>query len=540
VKSYKKGGLDWPVFILSSGFLIAFIVISFINSDAVDQAISVLFDYSANLFGAYWQILLLLNFLIGLVLAVSKYGKVRLGKQDKPKYSYFGWVSMILVTLLASGGVFWAASEPIQHYISSPPITGEESGHVAGAFAHSFLHWGFSAWAILGTLATIVMMYVHYSKGFPLRPRGLLYPIFGEKIYHKSIIGTAADTFSIIATVAGTLGPLGFLGLQIGYGLNYLFDIPNTISLSIWVVIILVAVAGISAATGVDRGIYYLSNYNVQFTIFLAVVVLIIGPTLYIIDAFVGGTGYHLQHFFEMSLYRGDTEWLGWWTIFFWGWFIGYAPMLIVFISRISRGRTIRELIIAVSVIAPLVTNFWFAIVGGSGVFFEIENPGVISGPFNEGGMEAAVMAISSQLPMGTLIGIGFLLASIIFVATTTDTMSYTVAATLSGHDHPKRWLRVFWAALFGLTTVMILSIGEDSIASIQNSIVITAVPVSLLLFYRHCGMHLGLRGKWHWSKDSFGKERCERKSVDIKTREKRYCPPDTWQYLFFVSGISC
>jgi len=481
---FKKGAkLDWPVFIISGGFLILFILLSFINNEMVDNAISVLFDYSASLFGAYWQVLLLLNFLIGLVLAASKYGKVRLGNQDKPKYSYFGWVSMILVTLLASGGVFWAAAEPMEHFMSAPPLVGGgEFINLPAAFAQSFMHWGFTAWAILGTLASIVMMYVHYSRGFPLRPRGLLYPIFGEKIYHKSIIGSAADIFSIIATVAGTLGPLGFLGLQIAYGLNHLFGVPNTVSLSIWVVIILVTVAAISAATGIDRGIYYLSNYNVMFTIFLAIVVLFIGPTTFIIDAFVGGTGFHLQHFFEMSLYRGDTEWLGWWTIFFWGWFIGYAPMLIVFISRISRGRTIRELIIAVSIIAPLVTNFWFSIVGGTGVFFEIENPGSVSGPLSEGGMEAAVMAITDQLPAGTLMGLGFLLVSIVFVATTTDTMSYTVAATLSGNDHPVRWLRVFWALIFGLTTVMILTIGEDSVASIQNSIVITAVPVSLLL----------------------------------------------------------
>lgn len=481
---FKKGAkLNWPVFIVSGGFLILFVLLSFINNEMVDNAISVLFDYSAEFFGAYWQVLLLMNFLIGLGLAVSKYGKVRLGKQDKPKYSYFGWVSMILVTLLASGGVFWAAAEPMEHFMSTPPLHGGgEFNNIPAAFAQSFMHWGFTAWAILGTLSAIVMMYVHYSKGLPLRPRGLLYPIFGEKIYRKSIIGSTADITSIIATVAGTLGPLGFLGLQISYGLNHLFDIPNTLSLSIWVVVILVAVAGISAATGVDRGIYYLSNYNVIFTIFLAAVVLLIGPTMFIIDAFVGGTGFHLQNFFEMSLYRGDGEWLGWWTLFFWGWFIGYAPMLIVFISRISRGRTIRELIIAVSIVAPLVNNFWFSIVGGTGVFFEMENPGSVSTPLSEGGMEAAVMAITDQLPLGTLMGLGFLLVSIIFVATTTDTMSYTVAATLTGNDNPSKWLRVFWAAIFGLTTVMILSIGEDSIASIQNSIVITAVPVSLLL----------------------------------------------------------
>ena len=449
----------------------------------VDGAVNTLFAYSSDLFGAYWQVLLLGNFFIGLGLAISRYGKVKLGKQDKPKYSYFGWVSMILVTLLASGGVFWAAAEPMYHYMTTPPLAGGgEFNNMDAAFAQSFLHWGFTAWAILGTLSVIVMMYVHYNRGLPLKPRGLLYPIFGEKIYHKSVLGTSADIFSIIATVAGTLGPLGFLGLQISYGLNHLFDVPNTLTVSIIVVLVLVLIAAISAATGVDRGIYHLSNWNVKFTIFLAAVVLVIGPTMFIIDAFVGGTGFHLQNFFTMSMYRGDEGWLSIWTIFFWGWFIGYAPMLIVFISRISRGRTIRELIIAVSIVAPVVNNFWFSIVGGTGVFFENENAGSVSTALNEGGMPAAVMAITDQLPMATLMGLGFLLVSIIFVATTTDTMAYTVAATLEGNDNPTRWLRVFWALIFGATTVVILSIGEDSIASIQNSIVITAVPVSLLL----------------------------------------------------------
>ncbi|SHG57490.1 BCCT family transporter [Ornithinibacillus halophilus] len=479
----EKRGLDWPVFIFSGGFLVIFILLSFINNEMVDKAISSLFDHSANLFGAYWQVLLLLNFLIGLGLAASKYGKVKLGRLDKPKYSYFRWVAMILVTLLASGGVFWAASEPMYHYMTTPPYYGGgEFNNINGAFAQAFMHWGFTAWAILGTLSTIVLMYVHYSKGLPLRPRGLLYPILGEKIYKNSVIGTLADVFSIIATVAGTLGPLGFLGLQIAYGLNHLYGVPNTVTVSVIVVLALTAIAAISAATGVDRGILTLSRYNVGFTIFLGFVILIVGPTLFIIDAFVGGTGVHLQNFFGMSLFRGDNGWLNWWTIFFWGWFIGYAPMLIVFLSRISRGRTIRELIIAVSIVAPLVNNFWFSIVGGTGVFFEKESPGSISNALNEGGMPAAVMAITEQLPMGIWFGIGFLIVSIVFVATTVDTMSYTVAATLTGRDNPKRWLRVFWAGIFGLTSVMILTIGEDSVSSIQNSIVITAVPVSLLL----------------------------------------------------------
>ncbi|TMN23847.1 BCCT family transporter [Lentibacillus cibarius] len=475
--------MDWTTFAVSGGFLILFIVLSLMNSEAVSNWITTLFDFSAKYFGAYWQVLMFGNFVIGIFLGFSRFGKVRLGGANEPKYSYYRWVAMILVTLLASGGVFWAAAEPMNHYMTEPPLFGGgEFENIPAAFAQAFMHWGFFAWAILGTLATIVMMYVHYSKGYPMRPRALLFPVFGEKIFHKSIIGSAADIFSIIAIAAGTLGPLGFLGLQISYGLNHIFNVPNTVTVSVMVIVVLVAIAAISAATGVDRGILILSRVNVGMTFVLGIIVLLIGPTFFIIDSFVGGMGTYLQNFFTMSFFRGDDAWLGSWTLFFWGWFIGYGPMLIIFISRISRGRTIRELIIAVSIVAPLVTNFWFSIIGGTGVFFEIGNPGSVSGALNEAGMPAAVMAIMDQLPIGMIMAVAFLVISVIFVATTADTISYTVAVTLTGNDQPKRWLRVFWALIFGVTAMVILTIGEGSITAIQNSIVITAVPVSFLL----------------------------------------------------------
>lgn len=315
-----------------------------------------------------------------------------------------------------------------------------------------------------------------------MRPRALLYPMLGERVFKKSVIGTIADVISIIATSAGTLGPIGFLGLQISYGLNSLFGVPNTVFLSIMVVLVLVVVAAISAATGVDKGILLLSRVNVGMTIFLGIVLLIVGPTLFILDSFVGGMGVYLQNFLSMSLYRGDTDWLGLWTVFFWGWFIGYAPMLIIFISRISRGRTIREIVIGIGIISPIISNFWFAIVGGTGMKFELDKPGSITTSLNDSGMPAAVMAIMHQLPLGIVFAVAFLLISIVFVATTADTMAYTIAVTLTGNDSPQRWLRVFWALIFGASAMVILTIGEGSITAIQNFIIITAVPVSFLL----------------------------------------------------------
>lgn len=483
MQSNRRINTDWTVFFISGGFLVLFIIVSFFDSEMVGEWITTSFNASAKFFGAYWQVLLLGNFIIGAILAVSKYGNVRLGNREKPQYSYYRWVAMILTTLLASGGVFWAAAEPMYHYMNTPPLLGGgEFNDISGALGHSFMHWGFVAWAILGTLSTIVMMYVHYGKGYPLQPRAILYPILGKKVYNKSFIGSTADIISIIAVAAGTLGPLGFLGLQVGYGLHHLFGIPNSLTLSIFLVIGLVVIAAISAGSGIDRGIQLLSRINIGMTILLAIIILLIGPTMFILDSFVAGQGSYLQHFFEMSLYRGDGEWLGSWTIFFWGWFLGYGPMMAIFIARISRGRTIRELIIAVSVVAPLVSNFWFAVVGGTGIFLETENAGSISTYLAESGMPAAVMAIMDQLPFPTLLAFGFLAVAIVFVATTADTISYTVAVTLTGDDRPQSWLRIFWALIFGALSVILLIIGEGSITAIQNFIVVTAVPVSILL----------------------------------------------------------
>lgn len=481
-----KRETDKPVLIISGGLLILFVIFAMIDLSQVESWINTSFAFSAKYFGSYWEVLLLANFVIGLVLAFTKYGKVRLGKKEKPENGYYRWVSMILCTLLASGGVFWAASEPMSHFISNPPLFDDNSSTLAGvepALAQSFFHWGFLAWAILGTLATIVLMYAHYHKGYPMKPRAFLYPVFGEKIFRKnSVIGSAADIISIVAVAAGTMGPIGFLGLQLGYGLHSLFGVPNTLTTNIIIVSGLLVIAAISVASGVDRGIQLLSRMNVGLTVFLAACILVLGPTMFILNKFVSAEGFHIQNMLTMALYQGDQAWLGWWTVFFWGWFLGYGPMMAIFIARISRGRTIRDLIIAVSIVAPLVTNFWFTVVGGTGIKAELDNPGSISEPFAAGGMPAAVMAIMDQLPLGYLLAIGFLIVTLVFVATTVDSISYTVAVTLTGDDRPNRMLRVFWVIIFGLMSIMLLAIGEGSISAIQNSIVVTAVPVSIIM----------------------------------------------------------
>ncbi|WP_414627735.1 BCCT family transporter [Alkalihalophilus pseudofirmus] len=482
----NKQTIDWPVFIISGGALILFVLASFISAEGVANYVDATFNWSAAYFGAFWQVFILLTFLIALGLLFSKYGSVRLGRSEKPETSTFKWISMIMCTLLAGGGVFWAATEPIYHFLETPPMYGDippgQQETIVPALAQSFLDWGFSAWAILGTLGVVVLMY-GYSKGLPFKPRTLLYPLVGKNIMNKNnVLGIAVDSFSIIAVAAGTIGPIGFLGLQAAYGLDSLFGIPNTFLTQLLIIFGLVAIAGISAVTGIHQGIQWLSRFNIIFTLVLVVIVLLVGPAGFIIDSFVGTYGVYLRDYFELSLYRGDTGWLSFWTIFFWGWFIGYGPMMAIFISRISHGRTIRELFIAVIVIAPLVTNFWFTVVGGSGIFFELQNPGSVSEPLYEAGLPASMIAIVTQLPFGFWIAAAFLLVTIVFVATTTDSMSYTISMTVTGSSTPAKSIRLFWALSMGAVAAVLLYLGEGSINALQSFIVFTAVPVSLIM----------------------------------------------------------
>lgn len=488
LKNLSKNGqtIDKPVLFLSGGALLAFVVIALINQELVTSVVDYLFGFSVKYFGSIYQFLMMGTFLIALYLGFSKFGKIRLGKLDKPEMGYFKWISIIMCTLLAAGGVFWAAAEPLSHLINVPPhFSGIKAGTaeaVAPALATSFVDWGFLSWALLGTLGTIVLMYSHYHRGAPLKPRSLLYPIFGDKVMKKSVLGTFVDTFSIISVAAGTIGPIGFLGLQAGYGISSLFGIPDNIFIQCMIIIVIVIAAAISAATGIHKGIQILSTYNVILALLLMVAVLLLGPGLFIFDSYLESFGLYIQNFISMSTYRSDGAWLGGWTVFFFAWFIGYGPMMAMFVSRISRGRTIRELVTTVAVVAPVIATFWFTVVGGAGIFKEIKTPGSISNALNSDGPPAAMMAIADQLPLGTILGFLFLLATIVFVLTTTDSMSLTISMAITGTGDPSKILRVFWALIMGLVATVLLTIGEDSVDSLQSFIVVTAVPVSLLM----------------------------------------------------------
>ena len=480
----KKEKIDKTALFLSSGFLVAFVALALIDSKLLTSMVNTGFGWSSKVFGAYWQFLLFATFIVGIGLSLGRTGSVVLGNLKSPEMSTFQWMAIILCTLLAGGGVFWAAGEPIAHFVSPPPFYGPEADvfqRAVNALSQSFMHWGFLAWAILGTLTTIVLMHLHYDKGLPLKPRTLLYPVFGDRVINGPL-GSIVDAACIVAVAAGTIGPIGFLGLQISYALNALFEIPDGFTTQLIIIIIAIVIYTVSALTGVTKGIQILSRWNVILAVFLMAYIFIFGPTAFIIDAYIQGVGSVLQNFIPMATFRGDTSWLSWWTVFFWGWFLGYGPMMAIFIARISRGRTIRMLILAVSIFAPLITMFWFTIVGGSGLSFEIAQPGLISEAFKGFNLPAALLAITQSLPFPIITSILFLILTTVFIVTTGDSMTYTMSVVVSGNTEPHPYLRVFWGVLMGVLAIVLISIGSGGISALQSFIVITAVPVSLIL----------------------------------------------------------
>lgn len=484
VPTSDKLGLNNPVLWYSGGFIALFVVLALFDGEVLSHLVNVGFAWSVKVFGPFWQILLLLTFLIGLALAIGRTGRVVLGGIETPELPNFRWTAILFCTLLAGGGVFWAAAEPIAHFVSAPPVYGATDNvqqRAINALSQSFLHWGFLAWAIVGSLTTIVVMHLHYDKGLPLKPRTLLYPVLGERAL-KGHLGALIDACCIIAVAAGTIGPIGFLGLQISYALNLLFAVPDGFTTQMIIVLFAIVLYTLSALSGLDKGMQMLSRYNVILAAALMLYILIVGPTNFIFNSYIQGVGTMIDNFIPMATYRGDEAWLSGWTIFFWGWFLGYGPMMAIFIARISRGRSIRELIGTISVIAPLATCFWFTIIGGSGLAFEIANPGSISGAFEGFNLPGALFAITQQFPMPTLVSILFIVLTTVFIITTGDSMTYTISVVVSGDTEPNAFIRTFWGVMMGITALILISLGSGGISALQSFIVITAVPVSFIL----------------------------------------------------------
>ncbi|MGF1465005.1 MAG: BCCT family transporter [Sandaracinaceae bacterium] len=480
----RPGGTDRLAGAVAAAALIGFATAALGDLDGTAARMGDAFAWTTRAFGLLWQLLAVATFLVALALAVSPLGAVRLGGRTRPEMPYGRWLAVILCTLLAGGGVFWSAAEPMYHFAEPPPtfpgVTAASAAAVGPAMAQSFLHWGFLAWALVGTLGALGLL-VLAERGVPLTPRALLVGVIGRRAADGPV-GSLVDGLSIVAALAGTIGPIGFLGLQLAFAARLLLGAPDGYVTQLGVLVLLVLVATVSAASGIDRGIQLLSRLNVGLALALAGTILAVGPTLAIVRQLGVGMTTYLAALPRLALYRGDLAWLDYWTVFYWGWFLSYGPLMSIFVARISRGRTVREIVLAVAVVAPLLTNLWFGILGGSGVAFELAEPGSISAALDADGLPAALFAIVARLPLRTLLTPAFVVLIFVFLATSADSMAYAASMIVSGRSTPPVWQRVFWCVGMGVVAALLLVMGQGGIEALQSLIVVAAAPVGLLM----------------------------------------------------------
>ncbi len=469
---------------LSAGPLVGLVGLILAAPEAAATTIDTLFAGATTAFGLGWQILVLATFVGAVGLALSPWGAARLGGVDAPERGFLPWLAILLCTLLAGGGVFWSAAEPMFHFLTPPPTAeGVEGGTVAAvdpALAQSHLHWGFLAWSVVGTLAAVALSASRVRHGVPLRPRALLHPLLGDAA--EGPLGSVVDAVSVVAVVAGTVGPIGFLAVQLGYAVQVLTGLPDGLPVRLALLGALVVLYTVSAVSGIERGIAWLSRLNVGLALLLGVVLVVLGSGGFVLSHFATSMGTYLLHLPEMALDRSDPGWLDDWTLFYWGWFLGYGPMMALFTARVSRGRTVRELVLAVAIAAPLVTNLWFSLLGGTAIAVELDAPGTVSGPLGDHGLGAALLATLQALPGAWVLIPAFIVLIFTFLATTGDSMAFAIAVVQSRNDEPPTGLRILWAVLMGGLAAGLLALGDGGIDTLQRFIVVTAVPVSLLL----------------------------------------------------------
>jgi len=483
----KEPRIDRSLFFAASAAAIIVCIPLGLIPEQSEQFISELYSGIANSFGVLYQMFAIgtIGFLIWL--ASSHYGSIRLGGEgEQPDYSNFSWGGMLFcagtgASLLVWSGVEWA------YYIDAPPLgampRSQEAFELASAYGA--FHWGITAWAFYA-LPTIAIAYPFYVKNVThLRASTSLHAILG-KSGENSIIGRVVDLAAMIALLGGAGTSLGVIAPTIAASAAELLSIESSFTLEMIVMSICIGLFGASVYLGIDRGIRRLSDLNVYLILGLLGFIFVVGPTLFLLKSSVNTTGVMLQNFVRMMFWTDPIEKSGFvesWTIFYWAWWIAFALPVGVFITRISRGRTIRQVIIGMLTFGTLGGWLFYFVLGNYSLSLELAGTLSVTGSLAEHGMYVTVQKIVSTLPFGAWALALFIVVSVISVATTYDSASYTLASTateeLKAGDNPARWHRLFWAFILGLLPVFMMFVGGLDI--IRSGVLVASLPLLIV-----------------------------------------------------------
>lgn len=490
----EQGYLNKKVFITSSLLIFALLIFAAAGSDYAKNV----FDSAQSAIvtnGGWFYILTVAVILISVVfLGFSRFGELRLGPDHaKPEFSMPTWISMLFAAGMGIGLMFFGVAEPIMHFQTPPSADPGTVAAMREAMKTTFFHWGLHAWGIYAMVA-MVLGYFAFRHNLPLTLRSALYPIIGDKIYGWP--GHIVDIFAVTSTIFGVSTSLGLGAQQINSGLNYVFGIPKGEGVQVMVMGFVVLLAIVSVATGLDKGIRRLSETNMALAILLLLFIFILGPTVFLLQAYLQNTGAYLSDIVRntLNLYAYDkTDWIGGWTIFYWGWWLAWSPFVGLFIARVSYGRTIREFVIGVLLIPTAFTMLWMTIFGNAAIDLVVNQGFDKLTSMVSNDSSVALFVFLEKFPWSSVLTIVAMVMVMIFFVTSCDSGAMVVDMLCSnGHNDTPLWQRVYWALTVGIVGGILLYAG--GLEALQTMTIIAALPFSIVLLLAMYGLFKALK----------------------------------------------
>jgi choline/glycine/proline betaine transport protein len=477
--------LNPVVFFTAAVLIVIFVALTLANVDVAEEVFAATQGAIATYTGWFFVVAVnvLLAFMLGLLF--TRYGRIRLGGPDaEPDFSYVGWFAMLFSAGMGIGLLFYSVAEPMLHFSSPPQFLQSPEARTPraaeDAMGIAYLHWGLHAWAIYAFVA-LCLAFFAYNRGLPLTIRSAFYPVLGERIYGWP--GHVIDILATLATLFGVATSLGLGVQQVNGGLHYLFGLAQTPLVQIGLIAVITAMATVSVVAGLDHGIRRISEGNMIVAGLLLGFVLLLGPTLFLLNGFVENLGFYIQHLPSLATWTETythTQWQNDWTVFYWGWWIAWSPFVGMFIARVSRGRTIREFIAAVLFGPTIITFVWLTIFGDSALQIEM---------FGEGGIAAvaqadvahSLFAFLDHLPLAIVTSVLATVVVVTFFVTSSDSGSLVIdIITAGGKSEPPTAQRVFWAVSEGVVAAVLLVGG--GLNALQTAAITTGLPFGILL----------------------------------------------------------
>ena len=505
-------GLHPGMGIASKAMVIVFVVFTALNVEFANSIYSAVRGWIETALNWYYVSALVIMFFVCLYLMTSRHGGIKLGDDDsKPEFSNFSWFAMLFSAGVGIGLLFFGIAEPMFYFDNTQPwgypnnpfadramVTEMNEERAVHAMRVTYFHWGFHAWAVY-VMIGLCLAYFGFRKKLPLTLRSSLYPVIGDKIYGP--VGHAVDLLAVFGTVFGVATSLGLGVSQMAAGLNHLFGIDPGVTTQIILIGVISVVATLSAVSGVGNGIRIISEWNIWLSVVLLAYFLFGGPAQWLMGFFVTTLGDYLWNAIPMGFQTfngpGESDWQGGWTIFYWGWWISWAPFVGMFIARISRGRTIREFMVGVMFVPTTLAFFWLCIFGGNAMYLELTAEGGvgtagIADLVRNWNLPAALYGtIELMTDVNWLNWIMAALATFLLATwfiTSSDSGTLVITTMLSmGDDSPPQQFRIVWGLGEGFVAAVLLLAG--GLGALQTASIAAALPVSVIMLLMTYGI---------------------------------------------------